>query len=261
MSHQVSSQPVVPRANDVYIGSRLLYAYGFEEAFQLSTTFGRVIRSGLACAVFATLVQLVSGLVIVIVVPPSSYGQVSNGHVAALVIIWFVGFLLWSLRRVQDGISGWQVVIDGRAGEAAAAQERLKDELDRRLARTPARNRRVRQRGRDVIRVKLETYACYVSVFPFGTDLFVGWIMTDEPTFWDRVARWLSTLFQVPRWFARELRSYEAKALRDVVHHATREAVAMAGRTIEYREPGHGAIAVDPANVTQPQPQIQFRRQ
>jgi hypothetical protein len=52
--------------------------------------------------------------------------------------------------------------------------------------------------------------------------------MVEEPNFWNVFGGWLSNLLRGGTWFNREMRSYAPKALRDTVHHATREAVAVA---------------------------------
>ncbi len=251
--------PAVPRANDVYLGTRLLYNYGFEESFQLGGSFTRLFRSGLACIAFGLFVQAIFSGIMLALAPPVTIEEVDPAYLAFTGAAWLVGFLLWTMRRAQDGVSGWQVVIDGRSGEARAARSHLSQELAHRLVGTKARRQLAQRGGQEMIRIQLGTYSCYVSVFPFGTDLFVGWIMTDEPSFWNVLGRWLSTVFRFRGWFTRELRSYEAKALRDVVHNATREAVALAGRRLDGVAPTIRHAGGDGVDQTATQPRVQFR--
>lgn len=251
--------PAVPRANDVYLGVRLLYSDGFEDSFQMGGSFARLFRSGMACVAFGFLIQTVFSAAVLALDPPETLEEVDPVYAAVTGVAWLVGFLLWTIRRAQDGVSGWQVVIDGRAGEARAARSHLSQELAHRLVGTTARRQLAQRGGREMVRIQLGTYSCYVSVFPFGTDLFVGWVMTDEPSFWNVLGRWLSTVFRFRGWFTRELRSYEAKALRDVVHNVTREAVALAGRRLDGVDPAIRHPGGDGVDLTTPQPRVQFR--
>jgi hypothetical protein len=222
--------PVVPRANDVYSGMRLLYERGFEMIFLERRSITQLARVVMPCVVFATLVAAGAEAVFVAV---GAFKDLDNDEQRALAasvgfVSFGVGFLLWSVRRQKIGIASWQVVVDDRAGASAQAIAQLRTEIDRRLSAVNVSKSEVVRRGQWALRIRLRTFSCYVSIFPFGSDLFVGWAMLEEPNFWNVFGGWVADLFRGGTWFTRETRSYAPKALRDVVHHATREAVAAA---------------------------------
>ena len=82
------------------------------------------------------------------------------------------------------------------------ARRQIDGELQRRLASTKARVRPARKANRSVVRASLGTFACYISVFPFGTDLFVGWAMIHEPNFWNVLVRFLRSVLSGSAWFS-----------------------------------------------------------
>jgi hypothetical protein len=222
--------PVVPRANDVYAGIRLLYEPRFEDAFLERRTAFQLARVVVPCCTVGLIAAAVAlGVAQLAGVFDDRDVADQRALAAAIGFVAFgVGFLAWSIRRKAMGISSWQVVVDGRARAADAAIRELRTELMHRLSGARVTVSDVKRNGRWVLRVRLRTYRCYVSIFPFGTDLFVGWAMLEEPNFWNVLGGWLSDLVRGRTWFRRELRSYAPKALRDVVHHSTRVAVAVA---------------------------------
>jgi hypothetical protein len=230
MPPTAKGSPVVPRANDVYAGIRLVYQAGFEAVFLERRTLVQLGRVVLPCLIVASLTAFTAN---VVALGAGAFEDRSDANQQALAAsIGFVafgaGFLLWSVRRQQIGIASWQVVVDGRAGAADAAVHEAWAEVDRRLGAVGVDISQVRKHGQWAVRIRLRTFRCYVSIFPFGSDLFVGWAMLEEPNFWNVFGGWLADFFRGRSWFAREMRSYGPKALRDVVHHATREAVAAA---------------------------------
>lgn len=219
----------VPRSNDVYSGMRLLYERGFEPAFLERRTSFQLIRILIACIFVGLMAGGLAGAFIfvsaLLVAQDLAKATLASGLVGSLVYLGVS--LAWSFRRHRLGIASWQVVVDDRAGSAGSAVDHLREELGRRLGGTGALQAEIERRGRWAVRIRHRTFTCYVSVFPYGSDLFVGWAMLEEPHFWNIVGGWLADLFH-RSWFDRELRSYIPKALRDAVHNSTREAVAAA---------------------------------
>jgi hypothetical protein len=220
--------PVVPRANDVYQGVRLVYTNGFEDAFLEHRRVRELLLVTVPCVVFGL---FLSAVVQGVLVATGTFGDDWDNDDTALLtstgtVAFLAGFLAWSVRRRKIGIASWQVVVDDRASSAGAARELLRLEVARRLEGVRWSRSEMNRRGRYALRIRYRTYACYVSVFPFGTDLFVGWAMLDEPHFWNVLGDFVADLFRTRGWFGREMRSYTAKALRDSVHNATRDAVA-----------------------------------
>jgi hypothetical protein len=210
---------------------RLLYEHGFENAFLERRTMGHLARVVLPCIIAGALLAGASATAVLLADVGSDDSE-RQGLLAAVSFVAFgIGFLIWSIRRQKIGIASWQVVLDGRADAAERAAWQLKSELDRRLRAARVQIDDHQRKQRWALRVRHRTFNCYVSVFPFGTDLFVGWAMLEEPHFWNVFGGWLSDLLRGGTWFTRETRSYIPKALRDVVHNATRDAVATAAAT------------------------------
>jgi len=213
---------------------RLLYEPGFEMIFLERRTILQLGRVVLPCVLVASLTVVAANAV---AWWTGAFDGRSDGDGRALMsaislVAFGVGFLLWSVRRQQIGIASWQVVVDGRGYVADAAVREARAELDRRLSSVSVDVSYVRKHGQWAVRIRLRTFRCYVSIFPFGSDLYVGWSMLEEPNFWNVFGGWLADCLRGRTWFAREMRSYAPKALRDVVHLATREAVATAAASV-----------------------------
>jgi hypothetical protein len=229
-SFPTPGSPAVPRANDVYAGIRLLYEPSFEAAFLERRTFAQLFSFTAPCVAFGLLINLITAAAVwwLADLGTADANKVSASLATASFVSFWCGFLVWSLRRRKIGIASWQVVIDDRSGAAGTAVDMLRAELRRRLQGVAVTQSEQRRRGRYAVRVRYRTFSSYVSVFPFGSDLFVGWAMLEEPTFWNVLGGWLGDVFRGSGWFRRELRSYQPKALRDCIHNATREAVGAA---------------------------------
>jgi hypothetical protein len=158
----------------------------------------------------------------------AGYGGLIVAQLAAygvLVAFWFF--------PLKEGVSEWMIVVDGRAAAAESAYAQIYGALVRR--QTPATVRPMLFRlgsgrgRRSFLEIRQGEYSAIVSVFPYGSDLFVGWTMwwTIYPAklLWRVLTR--GTRGNKPS-FGPVIGSDDVKALREVVHIATREGVDVA---------------------------------
>jgi hypothetical protein len=228
----------IPNAH--YTGIRLTYADG--EAESLDPLNGRFTKAlifhwGIAWGL-SFVVLLVLGLL----------GLRSPGGLGVLLLLILGAF---SFVPVLASISEWKFLVDGKGPAAADTfahiawvmkhRETPVDKLDVRRVRLG------RRASRDYLYAQLRPFRAYVSCFPFGHDLYIGW------TFWWRLstARWwlliLQRLFQTVTLRGAEIHNVHrydnAKALREAIHSATREGVDAASGSIAFK--GSGTIGTD----------------
>jgi hypothetical protein len=133
-------------------------------------------------------------------------------------------------------VSAWDFLIDGRAGASESSYSMIAKSLLER--RTPADVKPVRlinphARGSaNHLRVEIPQYEVWLSVFPYGEDLFVGWTMVRRNRLggiffrylWER----LLVLFGKSTDFHFQIAANDARALRDAVHNSARQGVELA---------------------------------
>jgi hypothetical protein len=234
-----SDSPVLGESipNAHYTGLRLVYADG--QAESLDPLNGRFMKALIfhwsvfwGFSVIALLVLFVLGM-------------------RSLGVLWLLALVGFSFVPVLASISEWKFMVDGKGSVAPDTfahivwvmrqRETPVDKLDVRRVRLGHRA------SRDYLYAQLTPFRAYVSCFPFGHDLYIGW------TFWWRLStvRWWMLIFR--RMFqALTLRGAEvhnvhrydnAKALREAIHSATREGVDAASGTIGFK--GGGTIGSD----------------
>ena len=171
-----------------------------------------------------------------------------------VLILYFVGgaltaivlVLLFLLLKIPIQISEWAVSVDGKGAAAATAFEYVGRSLQRR--QIPLQSLRVQrlqlpggEGRRDYLELRRNIFYGYVSCFPFGNDLYVGW------TFWIQLSplKWYGMIL-VRIWetvthktsdLYMALRYESAKAMRDALHAATREGVDAAVQNLGVQRP------------------------
>jgi hypothetical protein len=161
--------------------------------------------------------------------------------VALTTAVW----LLFWFRRLTVQLTEWLITVDDAGPKAHAALEHMYAIISSR--RTPLRQLRViplqvpGQPMRSYLRLDDGYFAGFVSSFPYGTDLFIGW------TFWLSMspAQWLVlTVRQMFRGASANiyvsLANDQPKAMREIMHAAVRQGVDMASGEIE--QIGHGVL-------------------
>lgn len=228
--------------NDTYLGNRLLYRDEMKADMAGQASAGQLKGVLSQAVVFLAISVIVWFAVTAITFFGALSGQALNkslGRVvfvggqiiatlaacAVLIAFWFV--------PIREGISEWMIVLDDRAGAAGSAYAQIYGALVRR--QTPAAVRpllfKVASSGarRSFLEIRQGEYSAIVSVFAYGGDLFVGWTMwwTIYPgrLLWRVITQ--GTRGAKPS-FAAAVGSDDVKALREVVHTATREGVDVA---------------------------------
>lgn len=226
-------------ANEIYLGSRLQYqdidprVAGDITGEMVKTVFMRFL------AAYAALLLL--GLLTAV------FGLTSLGYSESIFDVKLpavLAILPWLVFVIPQRfpINEWGVLLDDKAAAAESAYSHIFTSLKKRQSPVKATARRVRTgvapptQGYYLI-ISQDRYRGYVSVFGYGRDLFVGWTM-----WWSLVpivmialyvGQKISALFGQNSFFHQILRGDQVKALREVIHSASREGVDAATAGLE----------------------------
>ena len=146
--------------------------------------------------------------------------------VASIVVFWIV--LLGS--KVTEPIGEWRALLADRAGHSDSYYRMITAVLERReLPITPRlRSIKLSTRGGPVKHTMVlseNEYQAYVTVFPYGTSLYVGWQMWRRRSGAQLVRRALIDRVTAANLVTAMLRTDRARAVREAVHLACREAL------------------------------------
>jgi hypothetical protein len=171
----------------------------------------------------------------------------TSGPAAVLVIGSVVaGMAFWVvllLSQTSEPVSEWRMLIEDKSQAAASAYAVIYGSLSRR--RIPVNSAAVRVRtdilNQEIVNNRLtisdREYVAYVSVFEYGTSLYVGWSMFRLRRGFDLIVRFLKDVVGgfVGRsdLIAQMLRADRPRAMREAVHSAVREGVEVAIQGIE----------------------------
>ncbi|GAA3456652.1 adhesin [Dactylosporangium matsuzakiense] len=152
------------------------------------------------------------------------------GGLAGFVAFWLV--LL--LAKFQEPVAEWKTLIEGKAAAAESSYAAIYHSLARRRIPVGVTARRIRsdllnESVNNRLIVTERTYVAYVSVFAFGTSLYVGWMMWRNRRGASLIAQFVKDL--VGSMLGRTgiinqmLRTERVRAMREAVHSAVREGV------------------------------------
>ena len=175
-----------------------------------------------------------------------------NGFGDFLLFVWFLFALalvicFWFLK-IPIQLSEWKLTVDGKAGAAPSVFSHVAAVMYKRQTPiAPMRVHRFRLPAtgtRDYLEMHSHIFYGYVACFPYGQDLYIGW------TFWSKlfpirfvfmfIARIWQSLFNHGNDLNVSLRYDSARALREVIHSATRQGVDVAVGRLEAQ--GQGII-------------------
>jgi len=244
--------------NAHYLGQRLQYTEG-AETFDAGEALHRQTMAQLKIH------AILSGIVFLVGLVAAGIAYWIGGKaLVTLLILVLVAFTILLLvaplvRRQNFAVSEWKMLIDGKGGSADGVYDHIAAGLVAR--QTPVQYRAVNLPDiwwRGYLQVRMGAYSAFVTCFPFGQDLYIGW------TVWWSMSwlgyrrsdpnRGLVALVLLPwrivadmltgRASTYEL-SYvhqydEAKALRECVHAVTRQGVEAAVGLVPLR--GKGTI-------------------
>lgn len=182
-----------------------------------------------------------------------------------VMIISFVGFwLILLLTKLQEPISEWHVLLADRAGAAESVYNVIVGRArDRSLPLYPYTRRMPTSFGPVNNRLVLVDghYEAYVTVFPYGSGLYLGWTMWRSRRGFELIGRYVADVFRNMAGqldpVARMLRTEQARAMREAVHAVCREGLHVAIEQVEvpdsYAFP-HGLPPVESVAISAPMP-------
>jgi hypothetical protein len=161
------------------------------------------------------------------------------GSLLAFLLFWFV--MLFT--KTQEPIAEWRSMIEERAAAATSAYAAIFGSLRRRQIPLNPAAMRVRSEilGQEAVNSRLvineRGYTAYVSVFPYGTSLYVGWMMFRNRRGYQLILTFLAdavgSIFGRSDLVSQMLRTEKVRAMREALHYAAREGVDTAIRGIE----------------------------
>jgi hypothetical protein len=193
--------------------------------------FRFVVGSYLRAAFFAE-VAGVLGLIIGFIV----------GGVQGMVVLWLVlsiaVFLIVYLRsKVNEPLGEWKVLLSDRAQSADFAYSKITGVIKRRNLPVAVKARRMINDVRtktvaNRLIVTQDTYTVCVSVFPYGTGLYLSWRMWRRRSGFALLKRFLSDLvnaiFGSTDIVSVMQRTDPPRAMREAIHSACREGLKVA---------------------------------
>jgi hypothetical protein len=251
-------------ANETYMGARLQYKVPPEPTFDPLGNGRFLAQVGLRAALYILTYWLVSTVILVIFFV-ADIGSIANSlssnagtvnqfgdtvaPVSSSPINGFGDFLLVVLAlfslamaisfwftKIPILLSEWKLTVDGKAAATPMVFSHIAAVLYQRgtpIAPMRVQRFRLPQTGlRDYLELHSDMFYGYVACFGYGQDLYIGW------TFWSKlspiryvfmfIARLWQSAFNRGSDLHVMLRYDSARALREVIHSATREGVDVA---------------------------------
>jgi hypothetical protein len=194
-----------------------------DDSVSLRTLGIMLVRSWLAGAIVFIVLGIFGGI-------EAAHGGGSTllfvAVIGSIVVFWVV--LLAS--KVTEPIGEWRALLADRAGYSESYYRMITVVLERReLPITPRlRSIKLTTRGGPVkhtIVLSENEYQAYVTVFPYGTSLYVGWQMWRRRSGAQLIRRALIDRVTAANLVTAMLRTDRARAVREAVHLACREAL------------------------------------
>ncbi|WP_207931164.1 hypothetical protein [Streptomyces sp. 8K308] len=221
-------------ANAAYLDKTLRYGdldTAFDERVSWRTLLQMWARAAL---VGLTVFVLIAALVLL------GGGYESLGAVAGLASLVYLVVLVFS--RTSEPIAEWRVLLIDREDRAHDVYNQISGTLRRRRSPLRVVPHRLRMPGQNTVNERLllteGAYQAYVSVFPYGSSLYLGWTMWRSRRGYQLIGHFLTDL---ARSFAGHnsdeevvMRSERPRAMREAVHIACREGlfVALENRSV-----------------------------
>jgi hypothetical protein len=172
---------------------------------------------------------------------------VESGAKGLLVFGQLVPFaLFWALLllpRIVEPVAEWRTLLENKAPAAGSAYAAVYGSLARRRIPVDTVAMRIRSDvlAPEVVNNRLvlteRSYVAYVSVFPYGTSLYVGWTMFRTRRGGGLIGTYLKdvlgALMGRTGLVNQMLRTEKVRAMREALHSAVREGVEVAVQGIE----------------------------
>lgn len=195
-------------------------------------TIGLIIVRAWLAAIIPLAVFGVLGAIMLFSAADSG-GDISGASLMLSLAIFSGGAVFWLvllLAKVTEPIGEWRVLLAERWSHAESYHRMIAAALYRRAIPLHLWHKRVvlNAVGRPVKHTIVLTegdYQAYVTVFPYGTSLYVGWQMWRRRSGAQLIGRALVDRFSATNIVAAMLRTDRPRAMREAVHLACREAV------------------------------------
>ena len=174
----------------------------------------------------------------VVFIPLGLLGAVQaagNGSQTVLILAFLISIVVfWVVllrSRATEPIGEWRTLLPNRSGQSESYFRMINAVLQRRelpIAAVKLRGVQLNTQNRPIkhtIELSENEYRTYVTVFPYGTSLYVGWQMWRRRSGAQLIKRMLVDLFKGSDLVTVMLRTDRARAVREAVHLACREAV------------------------------------
>jgi hypothetical protein len=238
-------------ADDVYLEKMLRYneiELGFDESVSMRVLFNLWLRAFIASFVpwvvfgFFALISGISALTN----PGGPGGGAGNtattflllGNILGFVIFWIV--LLGT--KLPEPIAEWRVLLPDRGNRSDSVYSHISGVLRERQSPIGWQVRRIRtglgaQNVSNRLVMQERTYTAYVSVFGYGTSLYLGWMMWRRRRGAGLIKQFLMDLIEGMtgrKDLERQMmRTERPRAMREAVHAACREGVMAAAHGVD----------------------------
>ncbi|WP_433887995.1 hypothetical protein [Streptomyces sp. CA-111067] len=222
--------------NAAYLDKTLLHG-GMEISLDdrvSARAIGILAIYALAASVLSFVPFFFLGLVLLVVGGASVfYALLVIGWIVSAVVFWVV--LLGA--KVPEPISEWRVLLDARTEHAESVYSKISGTLAHRGIPLNVTRRRIRTGLRpDQVSNRLVIndgpYVAYISVFRYGSSLYLGWMMWRSRRGFGLIKQYVSDLVLSITGRADTellmLRTERPRAMREAVHAACREGLVVA---------------------------------
>ena len=236
-----SSEPGSPApfdADAVYLQKTLRHEpmeLGLDDSVPLRTIGILVVRAWLASEIAFAPLAFLGGV-------KAASGEGGTLLVLALLVNIVVFWVVLLSSKVSEPIGEWRTLLADRAGQSESYYRMINAVLHRRelpIATVRLRSIQLNTKDRPVkhtIELSENEYHTFVTVFPYGTSLYVGWQMWRRRSGAQLIKRVLVDLLKGSDLVTVMLRTDRARAVREAVHLACREAV--------YAPPDEGLVVL-----------------
>ncbi|MGH2733885.1 MAG: hypothetical protein ACRDJG_13295 [Actinomycetota bacterium] len=220
-------------ANDNYLGHRLAFGPVDEKLAGIATP--RMVAAFFKKAFLVWLITLAVSLFLIAFFFLIARERGLGAGLRISGLLYLLSFAVFFIT-FRAPASGWYFTLDDKAAAAESAFAQVYTALRRR--ESPVETKPVQIKGgfdrspRNYLRLHHGQFSAYVSVFPIGRDLFLGWTIWWEVKPLRMIWTFLNSQFG-PRYFQLVVRSDDAQAFREIVHNATREGVDIANLGIQ----------------------------
>lgn len=207
-----------------------------ELSFDESVEFKTVRQLWFQAAVASFLVFFVLGLLPALLA--GDVDAIGPGLILSITAFWVVFLLV----RQNEPISEWKTLLEDKAAASSSAYATIYGALTRRRIPVTAVPARIRSDiAPEVVHNRLVVtsgrYVAYVTVFAYGTSLYVGWTMwrsrSGAVVIGHFVKDVIGSMLNRAGSLNQMLRTDRPRAMREAVHSAAREGVEIAIQGIE----------------------------